>query len=291
MINKIETAWWFARQPAFWAHGFALARRKVKPNHDTPELKRRARDWAAERACSVEDALDRLSLGTAIPAIDPRLLDEARALAGRSPVKMGGAGDLRLLYAATLLSGAKDVLETGVAYGWSSLAVLSALQGRGGKLVSVDMPYPNAGNESYVGIAVPDRLREQWTLIRKPDRPGIDEGLAMLGNAVDLCHYDSDKSWWGREYAYPRLWTALRPGGVFISDDIQDNLGFRDFVESQGATFAVTESEGKYVGIARKEPVIRRGQLFTQPPQFVSSDSRLPLPVAAFSAVPSEITA
>ncbi len=66
-------------------------------------------------------------------------------MAKKSQVSMGGPGDLQLLHAAVYLSGAKRIIETGVAYGWSSLAILSAIEKRPeAKLVSVDMPYPKA---------------------------------------------------------------------------------------------------------------------------------------------------
>ena len=45
---------------------------------------------------------------------------------------------------------------------------------------------------------------------------------------------------------------ALASGGLFISDDIQDNFGFRDFAARLGLTPAVVESSGKYVGLLRK---------------------------------------
>lgn len=253
MISKVATALWFARRPSFWAHGVALAQRKFLPDYDTPELRRSAREWASQRACSVDEALEKIGFGKAIPALDPAVLQEARVLAARPPMEMGGAGDLRLLHAATLLSDAISVIETGVAYGWSSLAILAALRGRAGaRLVSIDMPYPKMGNEAYVGVVVPSRLREPWILIREPDRHGLRKGLAVLGGTIDLCHYDSDKSWWGRQYAYPLLWAALRRQGIFISDDIQDNFAFAHFMKAQGAAFAITECEGKFVGIARK---------------------------------------
>lgn len=252
MISKVATALWFARRPSFWLQGAELARRKVLPDYDTPELRNLAREWASERACTVEEALIKVGLDGSVPLLDRELIREGQVLAARSPIQMGGEGDLRLLHAATVLSEATKVLETGVAYGWSSLAILAAIQGRIGSLVSIDMPYAKAGNEAYVGIVVPQRLRKNWTLIRKPDRRGLRQGLALLGGTIDLCHYDSDKSWWGRQYAYPLLWNALRPGGVFISDDIQDNMAFREFVERRRAVFAITEAHGKYVGIARK---------------------------------------
>ena len=107
-------------------------------------------------------------------------------------------------------------------------------------------------NESDVGIVVPKRLRKNWVLIKKPDRPGIVNALEMCGGKIDLCHYDSDKSWWGRHYAYPILWNSLKPNGLFITDDIQDNLYFFEFVKNNSLKFAVIEFEGKYVGLIRK---------------------------------------
>lgn len=181
------------------------------------------------------------------------LLAEGIELARRVPKRMGGPGDLNLLFDAVRLSGAERVVETGVAYGWSSLAILAALDGRrNAALVSVDMAYPKYGNEAFVGVVVPDRLRGPWILLRKPDRRGLDRAIARLGGTTDLCHSDSDKSWWGRHYAFPRLYRALKPGGVFISDDIQDNLYFAEFVQAKPCAFAVTEFEGKYVGVLRK---------------------------------------
>ena len=81
---------------------------------------------------------------------------------------------------------------------------------------------------------------------------GIKKGLSILNYSIDFCHYDSDKSYYGRTYAYPLLWKSLSPGGVFISDDIQDNLAFKEFVEEKKTDFAVTEYKGKFVGITRK---------------------------------------
>jgi predicted O-methyltransferase YrrM len=151
------------------------------------------------------------------------------------------------------LSGARRVIETGVAYGWSSLAILSALEGRdGARLVSVDMPYPGRGNEAWVGVAVPEDLRQNWSLLRLPDRPGIPRAVAEQGGTIDLAHYDSDKSWYGRMYAFPHLWKALTPGGLLLMDDIQDNMAFAEIAEEHGLEVAVTTSGGKFVGLTRK---------------------------------------
>ena len=256
MIEKLRTARWFLERPAFWRHGAELGIGKLRTNHDTPELALQARAWAADRAVTVAQALEVVRLlapGAPIPRLATSLLEEGSRLAELSAVRMGGPGDLNLLYAAVQLSGARRIIETGVAYGWSSLAILAALEhSNGGRLVSVDMPYPKMNNESFVGIVVPERLRSMWEIVREPDRNGLKKAISRHGGAIDLCHYDSDKSWWGRQYGHRLLWAALAPGAVFISDDIQDNLAFAEFVETHGLVCAVTAFEGKYVGIARK---------------------------------------
>lgn len=256
MIEKIHTLFWFAKRPSFWPHAIELARRKFRANHDGPEAVETAKNWAAKRAVPIADALKAIGLPVeeSLPEIPPALLAEGAKLGERSDVIMGGAGDLSLLHAAIKISGAKHIIETGVAYGWSSLAILSAINDReGAQLISVDMPYPKAGNEPFVGIVVPEQLRKPWKIIRQPDRPGLKVALKQFHQKIDFCHYDSDKSWWGRQYAYPLLWAALSPGGLFISDDIQDNMMFAKFAQQLQAPFAVTHSDGKYVGIIRKQ--------------------------------------
>jgi len=254
--EKLRTGLWFLRRPVYWPHARELAARKIRPNRDSQKDRERASAWAAKRAISVVAALTKVGLidgDTTTAIFPPTLLEGGNLLAERSGAKMGGPGDLNLLYAATKLSGSNRVVETGVAYGWSSLAILAALEDRAeARLVSVDMPYPKMNNEPWVGIVVPSPMRTNWELMREPDRRGLEKAIARFGGRIDLCHYDSDKSYWGRTYAYPLLWRALVPGGVFISDDIQDNMAFAEFVEKRELTFAVTEYEGKFVGITRR---------------------------------------
>jgi predicted O-methyltransferase YrrM len=256
MIEKVRTLAWFAARPGFWPHAAALGARRLSPSRDTPEHRAAAAEWAAARAVPVREALATIGVGvpdSGPPRLPEAILDEARTAAAQSPVRMGGPGDLDLLFAAVRLSGARRAVETGVAYGWSSLAILAAMEdGRKGRLASVDMPYPKMANEAFVGCVVPERLRGGWTLIRQPDRFGLDRAISSLEGRIDLAHYDSDKSWQGRRWAYPRLWTALRPGGLFISDDIQDNMAFAEMVDRMGLPFAVTESGGKFVGLLKK---------------------------------------
>lgn len=257
MIEVLKTGFWFLQRPRFWAHAAALGCRKFVPSADTSTHRDEGTRWAVERAVSIQAALASVGLhpcaGHALPVLPSELKQEAEALAQSARVRMGGPGDIDLLYAAVLLGGARKIVETGVAYGWSSLALLAALDAQGdGSLTSVDMPYPKMNNEAWVGVAVPQRLRSRWTLVREPDRFGLGKAIALHGGTIDLCHYDSDKSYPGRKYGYALMWKALRRGGIFISDDIQDNLAFRDLMARLNVPFAVTQYQGKYVGIARK---------------------------------------
>src|SRR5262249_43805840 len=101
------------------------------------------------------------------------------------------------------------------------------------------------------GVAVPDELRAGWTLIRQADRGALPLALQKVGS-IDLCHYDSDKSYAGRRFAYPRLWRALRPGGYFISDDIGDNVAFHEFADEVAVQPTVVCTHEKFVGVIRK---------------------------------------
>lgn len=255
MIEKFRTFLWFAKRPTFYPHMVALIGRKLSGAAALENVYEASSAWAQELAVSVEDALALVGLGSpsdGARTLPPALLDEAALRVRKSGVTMGGPGDLELLYQAIVRSGARQVIETGVAYGWSSLAALAALHQTGGRLASVDMPYPKENKENFVGIAVPSEWRAKWTLIREPDRNGLKKAIKRFGGTIDLCHYDSDKSYRGRMFAYPLIWDSLRSGGIFISDDIQDNFAFRDFYRARDIAFAVTESDGKFVGLARK---------------------------------------
>jgi hypothetical protein len=94
-------------------------------------------------------------------------------------------------------------------------------------------------------------LRPRWKLIRLPDRDVLPRVLRDWP-VIDLAHYDSDKSERGRAFGYESLWSALRPGGFLISDDIHDNLAFRDFCEKVGRKPWVLPARGGYVGFLRK---------------------------------------
>ena len=257
MSEKLKTLGWYLKRPQLYPRLLGEARRiffarEVSPLNRTAK---QAAAWCSARAVDTSTALQQLT-GTppsaSVESLFPEVFTGAHRRVAKCPVKMGGPGDLDLLYWLAEHCAAKKVLETGVACGWSSLALLLSLAHRpGSRLVSTDMPYPKLNNDRYVGQAVPEEFRFQWRLLRTADKQAIPRGLKELG-ALDLCHYDSDKSYEGRAWAYPLLWNALCPGGTFISDDIGDNVAFRDFVASTGLTPVVVAFQNKFVGVLVK---------------------------------------
>jgi len=161
---------------------------------------------------------------------------------------MGGAGALELIYYSCEFTNAQNVLETGVAYGWSSFAALLSLHQRNGNLYSSDMPYLGQDGDQFVGYIVPNNLKMNWKLFRFADRESLPK-IFKENEIFDVVHYDSDKAYEGMSWAYHQLFSHLRNGGVFISDDINDNSAFQDFCDKMKIDPTIVDFEGKFVGI------------------------------------------
>ena len=256
MVRKLRSAVYYLARPAFWAHFCHRGLGYVRPGLDDQTHRRQAANWAQAHAQSLEDVLAQLGLVAPdryVPRMPASILESAHRRVSGATRRMGGGGHVDLIYAATRLRKAGNLLETGVAYGWSSLAFLSAAEQNGrGRLISVDRPYPDGAGTAFVGVAVDASLRKRWHIIQEPDRNGLYKAIAAFPDGIDIAHYDSDKSYRGRCFGYRLIWNALKPDGIFISDDIQDNMAFAHLVEPAGAAFGVVALPGKFVGIAVK---------------------------------------
>jgi predicted O-methyltransferase YrrM len=245
-------------QPRYWPELRRLAIRKVKGVKWDTEAEAEARARCSAHAVDAETAFAKIGLPTSAMtsfAEDfPDRLAEARARVEAARGRMGGGADVDLLYSLSRATQATSVLETGVAFGWSSLAILSAINDRpGAKLVSVDLPYLSVNMDNQVGLAISADLKQFWSLHRGADREQLPNALAEIGT-IDLAHYDSDKSYGGRQWAYSLIWSALKPNGLLVSDDIQDNVAFHDFARERGLDPIIVAAahEDKFIGILRK---------------------------------------
>lgn len=250
-VTKVRTLAWFLRRPRLFPQLAHLASRKLtRAYYAKNNTREEAQRWCTARAIDSGTAIERLTGSRCAPleGIFPDVFADAVTRARECPSSMGGPGDLDLLYAVAEHLEALRVVETGVAYGWSSMAILLSLKKRPrARLISTDMPIPCGNAEAYVGCVVPPDCRPQWSIRAGADRQVLRGSLREIGS-LDMCHYDSDKSYEGRMWAYPLLWTALRDGGIFISDDIDDNLAFREFSQQVSAHPIVIRMRDEYVG-------------------------------------------
>ena len=165
-------------------------------------------------------------------------------------VKLGGGGFYALLYFITRRMKPEIIVETGVAAGFSSRAFLTAIKQNGrGSLFSSDFPYFRLKNpKQYVGILIESELQSYWVLKIGSDRVNLPKIKDQIG-AIDIFHYDSDKSRRGRDFAIETLKGKFSDQTLIIFDDIQNNLHFRDYASKRGGASLIFEYGGKYIGI------------------------------------------
>lgn len=209
--------------------------------------------WLREHEVELEGLMRSLDPEIAGEAFEKAALleEEGKLAIAKAGVELGGAGACPFLYFITRFIRPSVILETGVAAGFSSHAFLSALEENGeGHLWSSDFPYFRlAEPERYIGIVVPEDLKDRWSLFIEGDQENIPKILAESGE-IQLFHYDSDKSYQGREWVMKKVESSLTPTSVVIMDDIQDNLFFKDWVTEREIPWVVFSYGGKYVGAA-----------------------------------------
>jgi predicted O-methyltransferase YrrM len=209
-------------------------------------------EWCAEHAEALDafaSALDPSAWAEAIE-FDTALGKHAEEKLAAIDVDLGGGGDCRLLHFLVRHLKPQTMVETGVAAGFSSQCILSAMaKNELGHLYSSDFPYFRLERpEQYVGYLVDDDLKSRWTLHIEGDRKNLPKIVAEAGK-IDLLHYDSDKSRSGRSMAMKLLKPHLKSNAPIVMDDIQDNLFFRDFARGQSRTWRVFRSKNKFVGL------------------------------------------
>lgn len=260
--SKIHVALFLLLRPSYFPDFF----RRLKNNFALKLLPKQigrnksvSEKWASSHAVDIVEAMRLLGyeIDADLPIKVVSALKEAEEIYCASNVSMGSGTSVELLYRLCEELNVKKVVETGVAYGFSSLAILLSISQRSGQLVSVDMPYPGRSNEDSVGCVVPKDFCKYWSLYRFPDYVGLPKALKKI-EYMDLCHYDSDKSYEGRAWAYPLLWRSLRSGGVLVSDDVEDNTAFRDFAAENTiepivvCTSGAGSGQKHYIGILVK---------------------------------------
>ena len=258
--HRISIICWFLKRPRLYKQLFReLMSFSQRTMHPTLQKSIEAENLCDKLSVSEKDGFNKIIPNKnyiEISQIYSSEIEDAEERVRSKNFNWGGQGNISLNYNLAESTCSKNILETGVAYGWSSLSFLLSLQRRNeGELISVDMPFFGVKDESEVGCAVPNYLIKHWNLIRLPDKDGLPRAFKRMPT-IDICHYDSDKSYEGKKWAFPKIWKHLKKEGLLISDDISDNMAFFEFANSVSIEPIViktfdTQVE-KFVGILQK---------------------------------------
>ena len=119
-------------------------------------------------------------------------------------------------------------------------------------LYSSDLPYFKIDNpEKFIGSVASNELKIFWKLDIRGDHFALDNFIDIC-NEIDFFHYDSDKSFRGRDFVIKKIKKYFKPNATLIMDDINDNLFFKNFVEKEKLEFNVLEFQGQYIGLVEK---------------------------------------
>jgi predicted O-methyltransferase YrrM len=221
---------------------------RFRPSHRDDAV--RWADGRAESIATFAESLD-ADLWAESGAWAAEFREQAIVKLEAKSVPLRGGGHFRLVHFLVRVLRPEVVLETGVGVGYTSQAILLALEQNGaGILYSSDFPYFRMEDPArYVGCLVEDSLRARWRLGLHGDRANLAEFLPQI-DTIDLVHYDSDKSIGGRAFVMDAVAPKLAPGAVVVMDDIDDNTYFRDWVERSGTPGRVFKRGGKFSGLA-----------------------------------------
>ena len=180
VVKKLTTACQYAttleRYPFLWRKTVgAMLGAPASLENTAPQAMR----WCLSKAVSNEQALATLANATSRGTFESRFPDEiasARREVESCPQQMGGGANLTLLHDLVIATGATRIIETGVAYGWSSLAILLALRSSpGSRLVSTNLHYREFESDRARGLRSSGGAEEELddhSKVRRRGDPG-----------------------------------------------------------------------------------------------------------------------
>lgn len=162
----------------------------------------------------------------------------------------GSSGDdYAIVHTLVRVTKPRVVVETGVAAGISTTAILDALElNEHGKLYSIDLPSELASGTTMAdglrydkaftngrtsGWIVPEALKTsgRWALLQGDVREVLPSLLSDL-ESIDLFLHDDLHTPGHMLWEFNLVWPRLSGGGILASDDV--NYGWTDFLEKIG---------------------------------------------------------
>jgi predicted O-methyltransferase YrrM len=140
----------------------------------------------------------------------------------------------------------RAVVETGVAHGVTTRAILMGLAGGSGRLWSIDLPpLVDERWRKEIGAAVPQAERAAWTYVGGSSRRRLPALLDELGT-IGLFVHDSLHTERNMYFELRTAWDALDHPGVIVADDVHRNRAFGIFLEETRADgFVAADDDGQ----------------------------------------------
>ena len=159
------------------------------------------------------------------------------------------------LYVLCKIMRPSKVVETGVAYGLSSMYILQALyENKNGTLYSIDYVFRPWESEQMIGSAIPSYLRSKWKLVFGPSSKKLNELLFSLGS-IDIFFHDSLHTSKNMIYEFETAWPFINKKSFLISDDVSGNNVFYEFCSKLNLDFMTLlqrTEDNSFFGIVRK---------------------------------------
>jgi hypothetical protein len=190
--------------------------------------------------------IERILSEPELQALERDLLGRIQELAGDGPFRLSHNADFglaRLCYLACRAFRPSVVVETGVCYGVISSFILTALsKNESGVLHSVDLPPLARGAQAFVGILIPEGVRNRWQLHRGAVRRVLPGLLASLGE-VNMFVHDSLHTYSTMSFEFSMVGRYLAKDAVVIADDVAGNMAFSLWLKNAKARFSAVVRE------------------------------------------------
>lgn len=181
-------------------------------------------------------------------------------------INNGDFGLAKLCYSLCRAMRPTLILETGVCYGVTTAFILKAVQlNEWGTLHSIDLPPLGRRADDFVGVLVPELLRNNWQFHRGATKTVLPKLLNEI-EPVNLFVHDSLHTYRNMKRELQTVTPYLSRPAVVISDDIDGNPAFSEWAANVTPEYwrAVhEEAKNSLTGIAvvtNSSSVIESGQ-------------------------------